>query len=81
VSGLKGKEVRMARNSDNLLGMGGQRATVARSTLRGGKGGGKGGPSTDAVERRRELLRKLQEKNASRGSEGSEKSGDAEGTA
>ncbi|MFD6950902.1 hypothetical protein A6A08_19365 [Nocardiopsis sp. TSRI0078] len=71
----------MARNSDNLLGMGGQRTTVSRSALRGDKGGSKGGPSTDAVERRQELLRRLQEKNASRGSEGSEKAGDAEGTA
>ncbi|WP_150237088.1 DUF6243 family protein [Nocardiopsis quinghaiensis] len=71
----------MARNSDNLLGMGGQRTNVSRSTLRGGNGGGKGGPSTDAVERRRELLRKLQERNASRGPGGPGQSEGAEGTA
>ncbi|PDP87686.1 hypothetical protein CQJ94_11080 [Glycomyces fuscus] len=52
----------MGRNSDNLLGMGGQRNTVSRSALRGGKGGGKVGPSDDAVERKQELLRKLREK-------------------
>ncbi|QUX29224.1 hypothetical protein KGD83_01065 [Nocardiopsis akebiae] len=52
----------MGRNSDNLLGMGGQRNTVSRSALRGGKGGGRGGPSDDAVERKQELLRKLREK-------------------
>lgn len=39
----------MAKNSDNLLGMGGQRATVSRSALRGGKGGAGGGPSEEAV--------------------------------
>ncbi|WP_159942637.1 MULTISPECIES: DUF6243 family protein [unclassified Nocardiopsis] len=54
----------MARNSDNLLGMGGQRTTVSRSALRGGKGGMKGGPSADAVQRKQDLLRKLRERNA-----------------
>ncbi|WP_017570302.1 DUF6243 family protein [Nocardiopsis halotolerans] len=52
----------MARNGNNLLGVGGQRTTVSRSTLRGGKAGGKGGPSADAVEHKQELLRKLREK-------------------
>ncbi|WP_049574782.1 DUF6243 family protein [Nocardiopsis sp. SBT366] len=52
----------MAKNSDNLLGMGGQRTTVSRSTLRGGKGGTKGGPSDAARERKQDLLRRLREK-------------------
>lgn len=52
----------MAKNSNNLLGMGGQRATVSRSTIRGGNAGTKGGPSDDARERKQELLRKLREK-------------------
>lgn len=55
----------MARNSDNLLGMGGQRNTVSRTELRGTSGGTKGGPSADARERKQELLRKLREKNSS----------------
>jgi len=54
----------MAKNSDNLLGMGGQRTTVSRSTLRGGQGGTKGGPSDSAREQKQELLRRLREKHA-----------------
>ena len=54
----------MARNSDNLLGMGGQRTTVSRSALRGGNGGNKGGPSEAARERKQELLRRLREKHS-----------------
>ncbi|MBR8741126.1 hypothetical protein DSY14_05175 [Nocardiopsis sp. MG754419] len=62
----------MAKNSDNLLGMGGQRATVSRSTLRGGQNGTKGGPEGDAHERKKELLRRFREKNAAQRNEGSE---------
>jgi hypothetical protein len=54
----------MSKNSNNLLGMGGQRATVSRSAMRGGQGGAKGGPSDAALERKQELLRRLREKNA-----------------
>lgn len=54
----------MAKNSDNLLGMGGQRTTVSRSTLRGGQGGTKGGPSDTAREQKQELLRRLREKHS-----------------
>ncbi len=54
----------MSKNSDNLLGMGGQRTTVSRSAMRGGQGGTKGGPSDDARERKQELLRKLREKHS-----------------
>ncbi|MEU3020484.1 MULTISPECIES: DUF6243 family protein [unclassified Nocardiopsis] len=54
----------MAKNSDNLLGMGGQRTTVSRTALRGGKGGTKGGPSDTAREQKQELLRRLREKHA-----------------
>lgn len=54
----------MSKNSDNLLGMGGQRATVSRSAIRGGQGGTKGGPSDDARERKQDLLRKLREKHS-----------------
>ncbi|WP_067598162.1 DUF6243 family protein [Nocardiopsis listeri] len=52
----------MAKNN-NMLGMGGQRTTVARSTLRGGKAGDKGGATGDARERKEELLRRFREKN------------------
>jgi hypothetical protein len=55
----------VARNSDNLLGMGGQRNTVSRSTLRATNGGTQGGPSDEARERKQELLRKLREKTKS----------------
>lgn len=54
----------MAKNSDNLLGMGGQRNTVSRTTMRGGKSEGKGGPGDDARERKQELLRRFREKNS-----------------
>ncbi|MCY9786702.1 DUF6243 family protein [Nocardiopsis sp. EMB25] len=53
----------MARNSDNLLGLGGQRNTVSRGALKGGGKGGPSGPSADARQNRDELLRKLREKN------------------
>ncbi|OLT28697.1 hypothetical protein BJF83_14475 [Nocardiopsis sp. CNR-923] len=53
----------MARNGDNLLGLGGQRNTVSRGALRGGKKGGPTGPSAQAQDHRSELLRKLKEKN------------------
>ena len=52
----------MAKNN-SMLGMGGQRTTVARATLRGGKAGDKGGPTGDARERKEELLRRFREKN------------------
>ncbi|MBB6121684.1 DUF6243 family protein [Nocardiopsis algeriensis] len=52
----------MARNSDNLLGLGGQRGTFSRSALRGGKGSVPGGPSADARQSKQELLRKIKEK-------------------
>ncbi|MFC9086186.1 DUF6243 family protein [Nocardiopsis dassonvillei] len=71
----------MGRNSDNLLGMGGQRNTVSRSALRGGKGGGRGGPSDDAVERKQELLRKLREKQGKDADAASEKTEGAQGQA
>ncbi|MCP3015207.1 DUF6243 family protein [Nocardiopsis dassonvillei] len=71
----------MGRNSDNLLGMGGQRNTVSRSALRGGKGGGRGGPSDDAVERKQELLRKLREKQGKDADAASEKTEGAQGKA
>ena len=54
----------MSKNSNNLLGMGGQRATVSRSAMRGGQGGTKGGPSDAALERKQELLRRLRETNS-----------------
>jgi hypothetical protein len=71
----------VGRNSDNLLGMGGQRNTVSRSALRGGKGGGRGGPSDDAVERKQELLRKLREKQGKDADAASEKTEGAQGKA
>ncbi|MFI9610437.1 DUF6243 family protein [Streptomyces sp. NPDC052023] len=49
----------------NMLGIGGTRQKLGRKALRGGNQGGRvGGPDTQA--RKRELLRKFQEKNAGR---------------
>lgn len=62
----------MAKNNDNLLGVGGGRTNVSRSTLRGGGSGGPGGPSADAREHKRELLRKFQEKSKTAKEEGTE---------
>jgi hypothetical protein len=62
----------MAKNSDNLLGMGGQRTTVSRSAMRGNSAGTKGGPSDDARERKQELLRKLREKHSTQESKDTE---------
>ncbi|MEV2278460.1 DUF6243 family protein [Nocardiopsis sp. NPDC049922] len=53
----------MARNGDNLLGLGGQRKTVSRGALRGKSKDGASGPSAQAQDQRSELLRKLREKN------------------
>ncbi|MBE2998170.1 hypothetical protein IDM40_05545 [Nocardiopsis sp. HNM0947] len=54
----------MAKNKDNLLGMGGQRSTVSRSDLKGGRGGGVGGADRQARDHRQDLLRRIQERNA-----------------
>lgn len=59
--------------SNNMLGMGGQRTTVSRSTLRGGKTGAKGGPTGDARERKEELLRRFREKTTDPGNETSDR--------
>ncbi|MEU6082997.1 DUF6243 family protein [Streptomyces sp. NPDC047108] len=46
----------------NLLGVGGTRANLSRSTLRGGGRGGRGrGGGADPMAEKRELLRKLKE--------------------
>ncbi|MBC9726030.1 DUF6243 family protein [Streptomyces sp. TRM68367] len=53
----------MARNgSGNLLGVGGTRRTLGRNALRGNAKGGRIGGGTDPAAQKRELLRKLQEK-------------------
>lgn len=51
----------MARNNDNLLGLGGGRG-VSRSAAKGKKGG-PSGPSADAQRRKEDLLRKIKERN------------------
>ena len=61
----------MAKNN-NMLGMGGQRTNVSRSTLRGGKAGAKGGPTGNARENKEELLRRFREKNNAPRNEASE---------
>ncbi|MEV5439535.1 DUF6243 family protein [Streptomyces sp. NPDC052682] len=57
----------MARNgSGNMLGVGGTRRKLGRQALRGGgQAGGIGG--TDPQARKRELLRRLQEKRQEEG--------------
>ncbi|WP_169807911.1 DUF6243 family protein [Actinomadura hibisca] len=52
----------MAKGRNGLLGVGGQRKKIARRELRGGQAGGAGG--TNALAQKRELLRKMQERNA-----------------
>ncbi|MBX9393011.1 hypothetical protein K4749_05285 [Streptomyces sp. TRM72054] len=56
----------------DMLGVGGTRQKLGRKALRGGGRGGRvGGP--DAQAQKRELLRKLQEKNAERREQAEEK--------
>ncbi|WP_306369420.1 DUF6243 family protein [Nocardiopsis sp. CC223A] len=64
----------MARNNDNLLGLGGGRG-VSRSAAKGGRGG-PSGPSADAQRRKEDLLRKIKERNRSDDSDGSADSGE-----
>jgi hypothetical protein len=47
---------------DNMLGIGGQRNTVSRNAMRGAGSAGKGS-AHNAAEQKRELLRRLKEKN------------------
>ncbi|CAL9484153.1 hypothetical protein SUDANB121_03116 [Nocardiopsis dassonvillei] len=65
----------MARNNDNLLGLGGGRG-VSRSSAKGAKGG-PSGPSDDARRRKEDLLRKIKERTQAERPEGSEDSGAA----
>ncbi|MFE6777902.1 DUF6243 family protein [Streptomyces sp. NPDC057702] len=48
--------------SGSMLGVGGTRANLSRSALRGGRGG-RGAPGPDPMARKRELLRELRERN------------------
>ncbi|MFE2040471.1 DUF6243 family protein [Streptomyces sp. NPDC059477] len=52
----------MSRNSGNMLGVGGTRSHLGRSALRGRKSGAPVGAGLDAQAQKRELLRKLKEK-------------------
>ncbi|MFE4666803.1 DUF6243 family protein [Streptomyces sp. NPDC056716] len=52
----------MSRNSGNMLGVGGTRSHLGRSALRGRKSGAPVGSGLDAQAQKRELLRKLKEK-------------------
>ncbi|MFH8556709.1 DUF6243 family protein [Streptomyces celluloflavus] len=57
----------MGKNkSGGMLGVGGTRSTLSRGALRGGAAGGEGGGRPDPQAQRRELLRRLQEKQAAR---------------
>lgn len=49
--------------SGSMLGVGGTRANLSRSALRGGRGGRGTQGDLDPMAQKRELLRKLQEKN------------------
>jgi hypothetical protein len=58
----------MAKSRNGMLGVGGQRKKVSRRALRGDAGGA--APSKDgAAEQKKELLRKMRERNAARDSE------------
>ncbi|MFI6515067.1 DUF6243 family protein [Spirillospora sp. NPDC050679] len=52
----------MAKSRNGMLGVGGQRKKIARRELRGGQAGG--GGASDPLAQKRELLRKMQERNA-----------------
>ncbi|MCD9140529.1 DUF6243 family protein [Streptomyces albireticuli] len=51
----------MGKGSGNMLGVGGTRANLSRSAMRGGKKGGAPKSGLDPMEQKRELLRKLKE--------------------
>ncbi|MFB4318215.1 DUF6243 family protein [Actinomadura sp. 21ATH] len=57
----------MAKSRNGMLGVGGQRRNLSRKALRGGSEGGR--PSGDAAAAKKELLRKMRERNAQRDSE------------
>lgn len=66
----------MAKNKDNLLGTGGQRGTVPRSELRGGRGGRSRGADQQAREHREELLRRIRERSGQRSERGPDRGSD-----
>ncbi|MFG2830583.1 DUF6243 family protein [Streptomyces sp. NPDC048434] len=49
-------------NAGGMLGVGGTRAKLSRGALRGGGGPDRGGRGRSDQDRRRELLRKFQER-------------------
>ncbi|MBE1596587.1 MULTISPECIES: DUF6243 family protein [Streptomyces] len=53
----------------NMLGVGGSRRNLSRKALRGGPAHGRVGGGHDPQARKRELLRKLQEKQREEGRE------------
>ncbi|MCF1599509.1 DUF6243 family protein [Streptomyces muensis] len=52
----------MARSGGNMLGVGGTRQNLGRKALRGGGRNGRIGGGVDPQAQKKELLRKLQEK-------------------
>ncbi|MFD3562118.1 DUF6243 family protein [Streptomyces sp. NPDC058686] len=50
--------------SGNMLGVGGTRSNLSRTTLRGGGRGGRVGGGLDPQAQKRELLRRLREERA-----------------
>ncbi|MFI0353016.1 DUF6243 family protein [Actinomadura sp. 9N407] len=57
----------MAKSRNGMLGVGGQRKKISRKALRGQAGGA--APSSDGAATKKELLRKMRERNATRDSE------------
>ncbi|WP_026412785.1 DUF6243 family protein [Actinomadura oligospora] len=51
----------MAKNRNNMLGVGGQRRKVSRAGLRGGPGGGRG-PANDGADAKRTLAESMRER-------------------
>ncbi|MFF7654693.1 DUF6243 family protein [Streptomyces sp. NPDC007983] len=55
----------MAKGAGNMLGLGGTRANLSRSAMRGGSKGRARGGGLNPQEQKRELLRKLREARSS----------------
>ncbi|MES9537892.1 MULTISPECIES: DUF6243 family protein [unclassified Actinomadura] len=58
-----------SRGRNGMLGVGGQRRNLSRGELRGGKAQAAGGDARTAAEKKKELLRKMRERNEQRTSD------------
>lgn len=67
-----------SRGRDGMLGVGGQRKNLSRGELRGGKAQAADRSAAKAAEKKKELLRKMRERNERRPSDEQRTSGDDE---